>query len=105
MVKCITEMNNGLGIGNADPVEQCQHDYVLICTSPFGAHFGGLCMLRLLTKYISNSTPSELLHAYFHSCDRWSASEYRGGDLPRQGGFCHACGLQQPHAGDAIRSD
>jgi len=40
MVKCINEIKNGIGIGNSDATEQCEQGYVLVCTSPFGAHFG-----------------------------------------------------------------
>lgn len=35
MTKLTLEVKNGIGIGDAGPVEQAQRDYVLVCTSPF----------------------------------------------------------------------
>ena len=40
MTKLILEINNGVGVGNSDPVEQAQRDYVLVCTSPDGTDYG-----------------------------------------------------------------
>ena len=40
MTKLILEINNGFGVGNSDPVEQAQRDYVLVCTSPDGTDYG-----------------------------------------------------------------
>jgi hypothetical protein len=53
MTKLILEVNNGIGLGGADPVEQAQQDYVLVCTSPNGADFGALQTKMLeLTLFI-----------------------------------------------------
>jgi hypothetical protein len=40
MVTCINQLKNGIGMGDSDPVEQGQQVYVLVCTSPNGAHLG-----------------------------------------------------------------
>jgi hypothetical protein len=40
MTKLILEVNNGIGLGGTDPVEQAERDYILVCTSPNGADFG-----------------------------------------------------------------
>jgi hypothetical protein len=52
------ELKNGFGDGHADPVEQAQHDYVLLCTSSEAGAFDWL-----------NDGPSDLVYRWNHSAD------------------------------------
>jgi len=52
------QLRNSVGDGHADPVEQAQHDHLLLCTSPEAGAFDQL-----------NDRPSDLVYRWDHSAD------------------------------------